>query len=182
MQSVWKQFPHTWRYRIRHPIECLMDRVRSVRWAWQRSVRGYADIDWWNMCDWMSDVLPGMFETYAAKHFGFPGEDAGFTDEEWTAYLCEIAEHLRNASEDQEVVVNEYQALFDAVVEDQRRFMERSVDADGVVRHIYPETTSEQQIIRDKYFNRGAEIYAWRQEEARKAFEMIGRHFFALWD
>ena len=180
--NIWKQYPKTLYYSIRHPLKTIGDFVRSVKWAWQRSVRGYADTDWWNMCDWMTEVLSDMLDTCAEKHFGFPAGDDGFTDEEWTAYLREIATHLRNSSEAQCEQVNEYDALFDAIVDEQHSHMERREDANGFIHHIYPEMTAEQKSIRDKYFQREMEISKWREAEAQKAFEMIGKHFFAFWD
>ena len=89
--NIWKQYPKTLYYSIRHPLKTIGDFVRSVKWAWQRSVRGYADTDWWNMCDWMTEVLSDMLDTCAEKHFGFPAGDDGFTDEELLSMLfpCE---------------------------------------------------------------------------------------------
>lgn len=155
---------------------------RSFRWAWQRSVRGYADCDWWNLDYWFIDVLAPMFEEYAEKHIGYPGEINGFTDEQWAAYLKDIASHLRNASEDQTVQANEYDDAWRTMVDRRNADVKIWTDDKGFVHHVWPDPTTEQMELTAKYIARLQEIDAWRLNEAQTAFRMIGDQFFSLCD
>lgn len=181
--NLWKIRRYSNRYYLTHPWLILQDLVLAIRYTWQRSVRGYADIDRFNMDNWMIGVLAPMFEDYAKNHFGFPGEDAGFTDEEWTAYLVEVARHLRNASEDQTEQRNEYADEWSKVAGSIWDHVDTVVDKYGD-KHIIkiPDMTDSQNAVRDKFFNREIEIAKWRSDEIKTAMKMIGDQFFSLWD
>jgi len=182
MDNIWKFGGYSRRYYITHPWKWVSDFLRRVRWAWQRSKRGYADCDWWNMDYWMIAVLPSMFDDFAKYHCGYPAGESGFTDEQWTAYIKEIAQHLRNCDEEQKTNVNEYEEEFEAMM-DARSTLKviRKDERDNIV-HELPEETPEEKELSRKYFDRHEEIYTWRCNEAIKAFEMIGKQFFSLWD
>lgn len=182
MENVWKFGGWSKRHYLTHPWKWIAYFFKRMKWAWQRSVRGYADCDCWNMDYWMIDILAPMFEDFAKNHIGYPGEENGFTDEQWTKYLLEIAEHLRNSHEDQESVINEYAEDFETIIDCRTRRCKRWTDDKGFVHHEFPEVTPEENELIAKYIDRVTEIDLWRAAEAKKAFEMIGEQFFSLWD
>ena len=127
-------------------------------------------------------VLAPMFDDYAEKHMGYPCEAYGWTDEKWTAYLREIAQHLRNCDEDQQTNPNEYGEEWAKVLETKWNSMEIVRDDAGLVHHNWPEPTPEQKELEENYRRREEEVFKWRSDDAVKAFEMIGAVFFDLWD
>ena len=180
--NVWKFGRCRRRYYLTHPLKWLRDVSLSVKWTYQRATRGYADIDWYELHYWMISVLSSMFDEYAEHHYGYPGEEAGFTDGQWTTYLRAIAAHMRNASEDQQIQKNEYEADFKRISEVRSAGMHRYVDEKGFVHHEFPPVTDKQKETIEKYFARLKEIDDWRLNEAQTALKMIGDQFFSLWD
>ena len=180
--SVWKVSRPGWRYYIRHPLKYISDCIRSFKWVHQRALRGFADVDLYNMDHWMICVLAPMFDRLAKTHCGYPGEESGFTDETWTAYLEEISQHIRNASEDQTAQTNEFNDDWDKAMDWLRAEKQVFIDEVGTTHHVFPDLTSEQDALRNRYFQREKEIYEWRCNEIQTALNMIGKHFFALWD
>ena len=180
--NVWKFGRSRKLYYLTHPLKWLKDFILSVKWSYQRATRGYADIDWFELYDWMISVLSSMFDEYAEYHCGYPGEQAGFTDEQWTAYLRDIATHMRNASEDQQIQKNEYEADFDRISKERSAGVRRYTDDKGFIVHEFPPATDKQKETIEKYFARLKEIDDWRLSEAQTALKMIGDQFFSLWD
>jgi len=144
--------------------------------------RGFADVDWFNLYDWLIGVLAPMFEEYAENHYGYPGEINGFTDEQWTQYLKDIARHLRNASEDQTVELNQFEEEHDEYIEERFGSTCRWTDNHGATHSVLPELTERGKEISDKYYARMREIDEWRLKEAQTALKMIGDCFFDMWD
>lgn len=182
MENVWRMGDLSRRYYLTHPWAWFRDLFQRIKWAWQRSLRGYADCDWWNMDRWMIAVLAPMFDDYAENSHGYPGEFRGFTQEKWTNYIKEIAQHIRNADEDQTTQINEYEEAYDAICDTMSEGAKRWVDDSGFIHYEFPSLADEEEEVRIKYNERYLEIMHWREAEAKKAFEMIGKEFFNLWD
>lgn len=168
------------RYYLLHPLKWLRDIALSFKWAYQRMTRGFADVDWYNLYDWLIDVLAPMFEEYAENHYGHPA--IAFTDEQWTQYLSDIARHLRNASEDQTVELNQFKEEHDAYIEARFGSLYAWTDEHGNVHHSLPEAPEFGKEISDKYYAKMREIDEWRLKEAQTALKMIGDFFFDMWD
>ena len=180
--NVWKIGRCRLRYYLMHPLKWLGDLRLSIKWARQRCKKGYADIDWYNLYDWMIEVFSNMFEEYAKNHYGYPGEEAGFTSEQWTEYLHAISVHMKNASDDQEVQKNEYEDSWEKMSDERWSKLKKWKDDNGFIHHEWPPMTEEQEAIRDRYFTREKEITDWQLSEAQTALRMIGEQFFQLWD
>ena len=181
-RNVWRMCKSPWLYYITHPWKWIQDFILSIKWTYQRATKGYADVDWFGLFDWMIVVFSNMFDEFAEKHYGYPGEHAGFTGEKWTKYLREIAEHMRNASEDQEVQKNEFEELWSKISDDRWSKVKQWSDENGHIHREWPSLDEDQNAIREKYFSREKEIYDWRLNEARTALSMIGERFFDMWD
>lgn len=180
MNNVWRVDDKRFAYYLRHPLRFLKDKLRVCKWAWQRTTRGFSDVDWWNMNDWLSDVLSNMLEVYAEKSVGYPGESRGFTPEQWQSYLLEIVAHLRNCKEDMVDALNQYTDEWYQILVKKRL---RSVsDESGSVLFVDEPLTEDEEELRKKYVERLEEISDWQREEADKGFSMIGKVYFSLWD
>lgn len=46
---------------------------RCIRWSKQRIVRGYADIDRWNMFGYLQTLIPNMLQDLRDHRMGSPG-------------------------------------------------------------------------------------------------------------
>ena len=102
-----RNFPHA-------PIRTLKDLYLDVKYFIHRGRHGWADMDWFNLDSYLLHILPDMLEELANKSYGYSetfvnadGNKVGnMTPEEWKNYLLEIAQHFRNADEDQTPVEN----------------------------------------------------------------------------
>jgi len=168
LKNIWEHKFYSTRYLLTHPWQAVKDFGRKLKWAWQRTVRGYADIDWYNMDSFLLNVLPDMLETLARKGIGHV---ADLSPEDWEDFLLDAAQHLRNADEDQKVEVNQYEEAFRAYLDAHPDYYRDKV-------HIDPDA----EVLRKQWLDRDREIFEWRQMEAEIAFKMIGARFFDLWD
>ena len=50
---------------IKHIIKC-------IKWSKQRIIRGYAECDKWDMCDYLQVLIPTMLQDMKEKHTGSP--------------------------------------------------------------------------------------------------------------
>lgn len=179
--NIWKNFDHP-NYAIRHPIRAMKTFFRVFKWAWQRTTKGYADIDMWGMNEYLTTIIPDMLSDMADTAHGYP---CCFGDEEsnsavrirniheWKAYLHEMAGHFRNTSESQTIQVNEFDdEFFNACVHECKE------NSDGIV-------TAKMNVpdeIYKKYCDREKEIFAWQEKERDLAFDMLKPVWFTLWD
>ena len=59
---------------------------QAVKFFLQRGFRGYADIDWWNLNDYLSEWIPGALRKIRDGH-GYPGRGEADTPEKWRKIL-----------------------------------------------------------------------------------------------
>ena len=136
------------------PIRTLKDLFLDIKYFNHRGKHGWADIDWFNLDNYLLHILPDMLEALANRSYGYSENyiDAdgnkveGKTPEDWKNYLLEMAQHFRNADEDQ--------------------------------------TPIENNILNDRqaWFKKECEISEWRLKEVQKGLKMLGDNFFQLWD
>ena len=179
--NIWKSFEYP-NYAIRHPIRALRTFFRVFKWAFQRTVRGYADIDMWGMSDFLSEVIPNMLDQMANEAHGYPCMLGNEDDEsavrirnisEWQAYLREMARHFRNTSESQVIQFNEFEEeYFNSCVYDSH------TKSNGAVS---TRVTCSDEIFK-KYCEREKEIFEWQEKERDIAFDMLKPVWFTLWD
>ena len=102
-KSVWN-----WR----HPIRKLKNWKMDWKFARQRVRRGYCDSDWWDLDNWLLEVLPNMLEELADKADTYPGYREFDTFEKWQSYLRQLACDLRECSSDAAERMNEYSGTY----------------------------------------------------------------------
>ena len=76
---------------------------RGIKWSYQRITRGYCDADLWNYFTYHSELIVQSLTSLANNHMGTPiylKDDTKIeNDEQWIAYLNEIANHFKTAME-----------------------------------------------------------------------------------
>lgn len=93
--SIFHQAPYLRWWHIRNNTEYFF---RSLKWAWQRVTRGYADTDLWNLDMYLTYLLPAMFRSLADNGCGFPTDMDSY--DEWKNYLYKMAQHFENANDE----------------------------------------------------------------------------------
>lgn len=182
--NVWKIGWARPLYYIMHPIRLIKDFASSLKWARQRARRGFADVDWVDLNDWLLETLAPMFEEFAENCYSYPGEHRGWTRDRWVDYIRKIASHLRNASREQTKRVNEFEGDYKELVK--HRWGDTSM-RESLKRlagdAMQPEGDEEKAAeLKSMYFSREKEIEDWRLSEAQTALKMIGEVLFDLWD
>ena len=96
------------------PIKTLRDLYLDVKYFIHRGKHGWADVDWFNLDSYLLHILPDMLEELAYKGCGYSetyinadgNKIDNMTPEDWKNYLLEIAQHFRNADEEQTPIEN----------------------------------------------------------------------------
>lgn len=173
MLNVWKMFPKG-RYFLFHPINYIRDLFYPIKYAWQRCYRGYADMDLFNMDQYLIELLPKMLDDLADCAHGHPCSSSfGFSShQEWKDYLKSISTHFKNANEDTCPEKNEYEQMFSYAD------VTETKHPDGTISIV----SNAPEELRKNYWNRTVEINQYRERELSKALEMLSPAFFALWD
>ena len=70
---------------------------RSLKWAYQRATRGYADCDVWSIDIWFLSIIPNMLRDLEGFGNSYP---IGKTPIEWRATLREMARCFENAGKE----------------------------------------------------------------------------------
>lgn len=121
--NIWKLFPRGQWYLV-HPIRFIKELLRPFKWAWQRSCRGYADCDCWEMGFFLIKTIPSMLDELAKNPRGYPYGKFENTSE-WAKYLNEIAMHFRNADEDKYIGNAHYSS---SVLEHRQKELDHALD------------------------------------------------------
>ena len=171
--NVLKYFPYRWRHYITHPWEFFEDCWLNVKAAYQRVTRGFAYRDLFSVDSWFLDIFPEMLKEFRENLHSFPGDSEFPTFESWTAYLEEMETHFRNANENQKVQLNEWE-------EDYLKYPMEWQKNKGEVCFTMVDNTPKD--ITEKWLAREMEINAWREEELKKAMEMLMNCFHCLWN
>ena len=89
-------FENPWKF-YRHPFKWLKYFFRSFKNAYQRAVKGYCNMDLWNLAVYYTKIISGSLRELAEHHYGYP---IGMESEEWTDILKEIAYNMEESLED----------------------------------------------------------------------------------
>ena len=151
---------------------------RRFKWAYQRAVRGYADMDTWNMDSWLVNLFSDSLNHLADHHWGYPGTDEFPDDEKWTQYLKDMAQLFYQSDESNNYYPTpewdkywEYSEAHPAVK------IEDTIAGHTMVRFEKPENPySESSFEEEKENNKK------RNEDFQKAWDMMGKVFYSLWD
>ena len=129
-------------------IRTAGDVFKSFKWAYQRAIKGYSNLDTYGVGDWFLNTLPDMLESIKNNRVGFPSvlqmegmEHYGlksmdeynaaseklrdkvddYCNEKWGEILSELIFLLREANEDTCTKVNPYEEEYHRVSEEFRK-------------------------------------------------------------
>lgn len=81
----------SWGQLLHAPWRALGDVWREVRWAWQRALYGYSDVDRWDLGPYLLGWLPAALREFADNCEAHP---ESMPMEAWTAKLRRVADGL----------------------------------------------------------------------------------------
>lgn len=144
----------TWRQTRRN----VKNFFRTIKWAYQRATKGYCDIDLWNLDQFYSKTFINTLKEFADSNRLHGAPDAFFDHDNdsvqpWVDYLNEMRQHFENAIKDYHDEIDKH-----------------LVDSGGFAR-----TMSEHLSDYNTF-------YTYTQEELEKAFRMMAKVYFDLWD
>ena len=135
-------------YSVFSDVRTIGDFFRSLKWAWQRAIKGYCELDTYSIGDWLLNTLPDMCEAINQKRCGYPSaffdeamEHYGlksmdeynsapeeirdkvddYGNEKWSEILSEMIFLLREANEDTCSKINPYEEEYHHVSEEFRK-------------------------------------------------------------
>ena len=155
-------------YRIDKKIKQLF---KNLKWAWQRINRGYSDLDIWDLDSWLIRLLPQAIRTLESKLSGHPYD---MTEEEWQAYLLEMAGHFEN-----------YYVEWENPIDLPSFSIEELFKKDGEVLHrlSIDEVKNPNYQEKHKLWKEEEEKHAqYMKEELHKGLSMLEARFGDLWD
>lgn len=65
---------------------------RRIKWSYQRIIRGYADIDVWNMGSHLAELIPNMLDSLVDNGYSYP---YNYSPESWSEYIHKAASYIR---------------------------------------------------------------------------------------
>ena len=167
--------------RLRYRYE---DVYFSVKRKWQRSIRGYADSDLWNLDGYLAEHLYKMMDrfirskrtSYYPVNFTSPEDREKMTDEEsekekqdWEDILIKIREGFKAA---QDICTDEGPKDYPYPYEPE--------GLDYLMNpELEPEEHKEKVVIWLKKHN---EWYDERKKVFEEGMDLLKKYFFALWD
>lgn len=184
---------------IKHIIKC-------IKWSKQRIIRGYAECDKWDMCDYLQVLIPTMLQDMKEKRTGslaYLGKD--YTNEngvvvndechkEWDEILERMIFLWRESLEDTCTRKNPYEeeywkaqdefekmyGQFGEKLQTEREREEKRKS--GKMRVHFMDELPMYKDISDKYFAEERAIEDYRVNCKDEAMDLLKEHFFALWD
>lgn len=171
--SVW-YMPYNKKYLLTHPWKWFSCAWRNIRDAWHRSVYGWAYGDVWDWDNWFLHTVPDMLRYMADHGSAFPGHTPFDTPEKWHEWLHEMADLLETGSEDWQ---DEHNEFYEEYLH-QNRWTPTFKEKDGKLFHA-PQLRTE---IDKKYIARATQLAKQGEDNVRRAFALLGEHFYNLYD
>jgi len=161
--SVFDNLFSPWRH-PRNWLENIKSFFRSLKWCYQRAIKGYCDKDIWGLDSSICDYLYGTLKQLSKNCHGWP--DSKFeTYEEWQEYLSETAELFYRANLANEYYKNEYEEEYLASF---------SINVEKLAY-------KRDKELADKYLNREKEIFKQQQEDLKLGLKKLNDVFYALY-
>lgn len=172
------EWPYRPRYYLTHPWKWFGQLGRNLRWAYQRIVRGYADIDVCDMDRYLTRIIPPMLRAMADEKVGaYPGCEPYDTWEKWQAWLRQTADTVESLQEDWAETKNEYDDAYFNMLQ-----MSKSKDERGyTVIHFDNDNDPEVIALKEKWMNRVKELSDQQRQVTHDVFAEIAENFYNLW-
>ena len=180
---------------------------RCIRWSKQRIVRGYADVDRWDMCSYLQTLIPDMLQDLKENRLGSPsylGEN--YTNEEgmlvndtcqeeWDKILDKMIFLWRESKEESCSRKNPYEAEYEKAFDEftkkygflgeklqtEAELEENKKRGGGGTLHYMDELTEYKEIY-DLHSAEERKLEEYREQCKNGAMDMLKEYFFSLWD
>ena len=152
---------------------------RTIKWGWQRAIRGYSDYDTWDLDVYYSNMIIASLSQFRAETMGYPGYMENI--DEWYAILDKIIFLLKQANEDEPLEEkNELAEWYDGYLATKN--LDMTEVANGKAMRIsLTEVDEETETKRKQYYKREEELYNIRTQKRKEAFELLAEYFGHLW-
>jgi hypothetical protein len=176
--NVFKQLYSPWRYPSNW-IGNIRLFFRRYKWAYQRAKRGYADCDIWDMDSWLLTLFHDSLNHLADNHCGWPGNEDFPEDEDWTKYLKEMAQLFYQAQESNEYYPTPEGDKWSAWLDEHPNgnWVDDMINDKPMKRY-----DGNANPYSKSMFEEDKENAKKRDADFRKAWDMMGKVFYSLWD
>ena len=163
-------YPRNWWPNIKHFF-------RTIKWGWQRAIRGYSDYDTWDLDVYYSYMMIASLSQFRAELQGYPGYMNSI--EEWYAILDKIIFLLKQANEDEPLEEkNELAEWHDEYL----NTLSLNLVEEKNGGHVYVSPRDEETEAKIKqYLDREGELYQIRVQKRKEAFELLAEYWECLW-
>lgn len=96
------------KYLVTHPWKWIKIKVREIKYAYQRIVHGFADVDVCNIDIWFAHVFPRMMERLADITDAYPETEDFPNYFSWVIWLREMARKIRTYYSDKNEDMSEF--------------------------------------------------------------------------
>lgn len=149
-------------------VRTIGDLFRSLKWAWQRTTKGYCELDTYSVGDWLLNTLPDMCESIDNKRCGYP---SAFFDEAMEHYGLKSMDEYNKASEEIRDKVDDYGDKKWSEILSRLTFLLREANEDTCTK-VNPYETEYSRIsdeFREKYGEWGEKLFTDKEKaEAKK--------------
>ena len=193
-----------------NPKEKLKRLIRNIKFAYQRIKYGYCDSDVWSIDTWFLNVMPGMLQQLKETSHSYPNFEGSMSHvicsngmtaddnnagvKQWEKILSEMIFLLNEANEDTCTKENKYEKEYLKVKKEfddkygifgEKLRTEEEIEKEkktGVHRVYMVDDIPEYKGISELYYNESKSIDNYRNECKDKAFELLSKWFWNLWD
>ena len=157
-------------YYPQHWHENIRMFFRSIKYAYQRITKGYANCDTFDLDNYYLNIFTGTLNHLADNHWGWPGNEEFPEDEDWTKYLKEMALKFYNANESNEAYPTpEADKWWEWIKE--HPFDKKD-----------PDFADRENPYSESMFQEGIRIDEERDKEMHEGMKMLDHEFWNLWD
>lgn len=180
---------------------------RCIQWSKQRIVRGYADIDRWNMFSYLQRLIPDMLQDLRDNRLGSPGYlGENYTNaegilvndtchEEWDKILDKMIFLWRESKEETCRRKNPFEDEYDKAfaefhekygmlgekLQTEAELEENRKRGGGGTVHFMNELP-EYKDIHDKHQIEEHKLEEYREKCKNEALDMLKEYFYSLWN
>lgn len=159
------------RYYLTHPLKLVKELFRNIRYSYNRIVKGYCALDWYDFDTWFVRTIPNMLRDMAEKGHGYPGNEEFDTHEKWKTWLISVGDKIEQCDESWAYShnMNEYSEKFNKMIENEEKIFSEDL-------------TEEEKELKKQYINRELELSSERKQMIKDALSELSEHWDHLWD
>lgn len=132
---------------------------KRIKWFFQRGIRGYSDIDVWDISYWFENtIIPMLKQLKKGKH-GYP---MGMTEKEWDMILDNMICYFEESTKKYCSEKNEYEEEY--------------------TKDLLNDNEEFNKSVRNRWLKREEEISRYRINMKNKALKLFSKYYYDLWD